>query len=834
MKPDVHASPFAPAATIVRGAVIGLGVVVAAVALACSADRPAVDPAQTYSATIRRTSFGVPHIQAADLASLGFGEGYAFAGDHLCSLADQVIYVRGERSRYFGRGDGDRHFASDVTMKALRVRQLAAARARSSAGRASRVDRGLHRRLQPLPARDRSRPGEGLVPGRALGAGDRCRRRGRLPPDARADGSALRDHDRRGAAARERQRDPVRHRRRLGRSRSAAAPSRPRRDELAETMEAELASNGWAIGSERSESGGGMLIANPHYPWEGSNRFWEKHLTIPGRLDGYGVSLLGAPGISIGFNANVAWTHTVSAGQRHTLYRLRLADDDPTVYLYDGERRPMRKETVEVEVLGDDGATRTETRIVWFSHYGPILDWPDLPWTARSAITYRDANEANDDSTATYLAMIEARDMDQFQKAHEELQGILFVNTIAASSDGRAWYADVSAAPNLSEATVAAWRQRLAGDAAARDLYDKRGMILLDGATSRDEWVTDDRARDPGIAPYAAVPKLERRDYVFNANDSYWTPHAEARLEGFSPAHGPERAVRSLRTRQNMTTLSDLTPTGPAGADGKWSLAEIEAAALSNRSFTAKLLLPELVERCRATPVAVVDRKKVDLTRACEVLAGYDGKLDLDSKGAVLFREWITRYEPADLRGKGALYAVDFDPADPIGTPRGLAPGRLALENLARAVGVLERAGLALDTTLRSVQHSGKGGEQVPIHGGDGTYEGIENVVRYAKNGTTLEPSPELAPLVEGSRWLTRSGYPITTGTSFLMALEFTTEGPRAQAFLTYGESGDRESPHFIDQTRLYSEKAWRPILFAEQDIVADPQLTTTTVTAPR
>ena len=506
-----------------------------------------------------------------------------------------------------------------------------------------------------------------------------------------------------------------------------------------------MASNGWAIGTDRSEGGGGMLIANPHYPWEGSNRFWEKHLTIPGRLDGYGVSLLGAPGVSIGFNANVAWTHTVSAGQRHTLYRLRLAEDDPTVYLYDSERRPMRKETVEVEVLGDDGATRTETRTVWFSHYGPILDWPDLPWTARSAITYRDANEANDDSTATYLAMIEARDMDQFQKAHDELQGIQFVNTIATSSDGRAWYADVSAAPNLSEATVAAWRERLAGDAVARDLYDQRGMILLDGSTSRDEWVADDRARDPGVAPYAAVPKLERRDYVFNANDSYWTPHAEARLEGFSPAHGRERAVRSLRTRQNMTTLSDLSPTGPAGDDGKWSLAEIEAAALSNRSFTAKLLLPELVERCRATPRAVVDRKKVDLARACEVLAGYDGKLDLDSPGAVLFREWITRYELADLRGKGALYAVDFDPADPIGTPRGLAPGRLALENLARAVGVLDRAGLALDTTLRSVQHSGKGGEEVPIHGGDGTYEGVENVVRYAKNATTLEPSPELA-----------------------------------------------------------------------------------------
>jgi acyl-homoserine-lactone acylase len=156
------------------------------------------------------------------------------------------------------------------------------------------------------------------------------------------------------------------------------------------------------------------------------------------------------------------------------------------------------------------------------------------------------------------------------------------------------------------------------------------------------------------------------------------------------------------------------------------------------------------------------------------------------------------------------------------------------LQNLARAMKVLERAGLPLDTTLRAVQKSGRGGEPVPIHGGDGTYEGVENVVRYAENQTTLEPSPELAPLVEGSRWLTASGYPITTGTSFLMALEFTAAGPRARAFLTYGQSGDGASPHFLDQTKLYSEKAWRPILFAEGDIAADPQLVTVTVSAPR
>ena len=299
--------------------------------VACSGE-PAPDPAQTYSATIRRTSYGIPHIQAADLPSLGFGEGYAFASDHLCSLADQVIYVRGERAKYFGRGEDDRHFASDVTAKALRVR-----RARRGGAAAAPAElrewmegyaAGYNLYLRETGAAQLER----LVRGPAVGAGDQRRRRGRLSPHGRADGAAFHRDDRRRAPPEPGSEIPS------ATGGSAAARLDQTQSVLTEELDADLASNGWAIGSERSESGGGMLIANPHYPWEGSNRFWEKHLTIPGRLDGYGVSLLGTPGVSIGFNANVAWTHTVSAGQRHTLYRLRLAEDDPTVL-------PLRRRT---------------------------------------------------------------------------------------------------------------------------------------------------------------------------------------------------------------------------------------------------------------------------------------------------------------------------------------------------------------------------------------------------------------------------------------------------------------------------------------------------------
>jgi acyl-homoserine-lactone acylase len=53
------------------------------------------------------------------------------------------------------------------------------------------------------------------------------------------------------------------------------------------------------------------------------------------------------------------------------------------------------------------------------------------------------------------------------------------------------------------------------------------------------------------------------------------------------------------------------------------------------------------------------------------------------------------------------------------------------------------------------------------------------------------------------------------------MALGFTDDGPRAEAILTYGQSGDPTSEHFTDQTERFSRKEWRPILFRPEDVAA-------------
>ncbi|TWI48811.1 acyl-homoserine-lactone acylase [Pseudoduganella flava] len=74
----------------------------AALLTACGGNGINPPSGSRYQATIARTAYGIPHIEAADEAGLGFGIGYAYAQDNFCLLAAEILTVSGERSRWFG------------------------------------------------------------------------------------------------------------------------------------------------------------------------------------------------------------------------------------------------------------------------------------------------------------------------------------------------------------------------------------------------------------------------------------------------------------------------------------------------------------------------------------------------------------------------------------------------------------------------------------------------------------------------------------------------------------------------------------------------------------
>ncbi len=769
-----------------------------------------------YTADVRWTTHGVAHIRADDWGSLGFGQGWAIARDHLPTIADQLVKARGERARFHGAGPEGSHLASDFGYRALGLTE-----------RAPRF-----RDDQPAHIRD-------LVTGYTAGYNawlGEARDTDALPRWC-ADAEWITSVDELDlytyfgdVALLGSGRNLVGI---IGRAEAPGPDGPVDASPLSALGAGTEASNGWAFGGDVTASGHGVVMANPHFPWGGEARFWECHLTVPGELDAYGVCLLGAPGIQMGFNTDVAWAHTFSRGHRFTLARLDLVPGQPTRYRHGDAEREMTPATHVVECLGPDGDMATVERTLWSSHHGPMVNLPLLGWGTDTAYTYRDANVDNRAVFAQFLGMAQATSMNAFQQVFADVGAMPWVNTLAADRRGRVWYTDASPTPNLSARAQARYRDRVRDDAVAALLFESR-VALLDGSDPDDDWIDEPGAKQPGLIPPDRLPALERRDYVVNANDSHWLANPESPLEGHSPMHGFERTPQSLRTRQNLRTVARLAATGGVTAE-----VAVEAV-LANRGLSAELLRDAVVARCSRAGRVQVDGEPVDLGDAAEVLRRWDARVDLDSRGALLWRELMAGFEVKAWTDAGPLFAEAFDPDRPVATPAGLvgAPGDRETVGsaadpivvaLAQAVVHLRAAGLAPDASVAEAQWADRGGVRVAVHGG-GEAEGVCNVLVPigALASQAIEPGPaRLEPVGDRTArtGLRVGGYRCTYGTSFVMAVELTDDGPVGVGLLAYGQSGDPRSPHHHDGTAAYAAKAPRPLLFHDTDIDADPNL---------
>ena len=777
----------------------------------CGNSTAPTEAVSTYTATIVKTNYGIPHITANSWGSLGFGEAYSAAEDHVCNIALALVQSRGESAAAFGPGRNNRNTTRDIVVKALGIPERAKA-----ALEAQEPD--IREWIEGYTAGYNQ-----FLQEKAGNHGSWCNGEDWVRPvttiEVMAQYVTL-----------------VYTLPRISGALVAAQPPRattPKEDQLATAINAaptvdatlsnmklrDMGSNAWAIAAKRSENGRGLLLANPHYPWYGIARFWEKHLTIPGKYNAYGAGLIGAPGVAVGFNQNLGWSHTVSNSKRTVIYQLSLNPNDPTQYRWQDGWRSLTNVAVSVDVKTDAGIV-TKPHTIWSSHHGPLLVLPGLSDDPLTAYAVRDANQDNIHTFAQWKAMGSARNMDDFVDAHRTYNAMPWVNTIAASADGRAVYIDNSNVGALSTEAIERWRKTLKVVPKLQYLFLSKGLVILDGSSAANDWL-ETTSPVPNTEPFEQRPLIESEQYVFNANDSYWLSDPERPAESVSPLYGATMTPRSVRTRMNIELLKPNSAFGYAGSDNKFNRTEIQDALFGNDSLSAHLLLPEVLAACQNAPERDVAGKIIDLTAACAVLKGWDRKFNRESRGAVLFREWLTRYPYDETYLGKSLFNVAFNPMEPADTPRGLADESLALDRLAEAVDLLNTAGIALDVPLGELQVAHRAERDYPIHGGNG-YDGIANI----QGTTTRTSNPTETPIFTGSehfvgdsKSLSTSGYNVVHGSSFIMALAWGEAGPEAEAILSYSQSGDPTSPHFDDQTKLYADKQWRPIIFNEDEI---------------
>ena len=749
-----------------------------------SSSPPTID----YKATIERTTYGVPHITADNFAGAGYGHGYAIAEDNLCTLADAFLTFRGDRSRHFGPAEPAAPmstFGSPPNLEAdfffrfivndEQVNKFRDAQSADVIELLQGFTTGYNRYVREI--QDGQHPGrhadcrdqewlatvtEDDLMRRLVGLNLAASSANWLEEIASAQPPAI------GAAGM--------------RSRALGTPRElnidPDRFKLG--REHGVGSNTFAFGSDTTESGNSLLFANPHWYHLGIDRFYQVHMTIPGKMDISGAAIMGSPMIQMGFNDNVAWAHTVSTAYRFTLYELELANGNPTRYMHDGVEKAMEATEITVQVKQPDGSLAPASRTLYRSSYGPMINLSALglpAWNDQVAITLRDINLENTRSFENFFAWNQAGSLSEFYDITQEYVGIPWVNTTAIGrDDDRALYSDITAVPNVPDdmlPTCLTFMGTIVIDVVP-------GLPLLDGSRSECDWRTDADSRQPGAFGPSKLPSLLTTDYVANMNDSYWLSNPEQPLTGFAGIIGREDYEQTLRTRMGFTLARERLA-GTDGLNGHLANNEnIRNIVVNNRVYSAELLKDEvLASVCDATAPASEQQ-------ACAILGSWDNTGELDAVGAHIWSAFWSRVKDLDM------YSRAFDPTDPIDTPAGLSSNAGVQDQIrtafSAAVAELVDDGTPFNARLGDLQFFQKPGESIPQYGGEGS-EGYFTVLRN----------------------------------TYMHVVDFP-EGESVQAYtlLSSSQSTDPASPHYMDYSRAYMDKSWHRVPFTRTQIEAE------------
>ncbi len=745
-------------------------------------------PKKKYAADIRITKHGIPHIEADSFADLGYGSGWATTAAATCNLMDTMLTARGQRSRYLGAdatyndrvGGVGTNLQWDTLVTDLH-------------------NRGVVEGLLKDDVAGPSGRAKGMVRAEAAGINTwlrthkitdpACADTAWIKPDvtskdiwyaiylAQLIGSTTRF---------------------LGEITSATPPTAGQRvatpqlsrDQLAHNLGADDASsfgsNATAVGGKSTTTKRGMLLGNPHFPWLGRYRFTQMQLTIPGKFNVAGGSLLGFPTVNIGFNQDVAWSHTVSTGYRFTPYQYTTAGS-PTSYKTTDGVRQLERRTVSVKVRTDAGV-QTVTRTLYRTPQGYVLNSPSqfMTWSGSSFWAMRDANAEHLRTLDTFLSMAQASSVSDLLRRQDRGGGVPWVNTIAADRDGKVLYADHSVIPNVTDELVA---KCLTGT--GQLIYSAAGLPGLDGtrADGACAWGTDDDAQRPGILGPQHLPDVITDKWVMNANDSYWAPNDSTRLKGYPRIIGCEKCERSMRTKVVMAYVRDQLK------KGKESPATLRSHEYANRVYAAEVARVggRLDQVCAAT----------GLTAACEVLHDWDGRSDTTSVGTAIFQEFM-RFANA---GGVELWQVPFSAKHPLTTPRTLSTSQPVVNAMAKAINTLTARGIDLAAPYGSMHLAadrGDEGAHIPISGGLGNATGDANAT--SSSGTD-------DPVVGG----------VNVGSSYIQAIAFRgTKKIDARTMLTYSQYENPRSPWSNDQTRLFSKERWVVFPWTDEQIRKD------------
>lgn len=429
----------------------------------------------------------------------------------------------------------------------------------------------------------------------------------------------------------------------------------------------DMGSNTYAVGPKRSTSGNAMLVQNPHLPWSDEFLFFESHLNLAGK-NMYGANLVGFPGIAIGFNEHLGWSHTDNTIDNADTYELDLKDGG---YLLDGERKEFEASSKKIKVRQEDRSLLEQEVPVLKTVHGPVVNK-----TSDKVLALRMVGLDRPNMFLQWWRMLNSTNFDEFENALQMAQ-IPFWNVMYADKAGEIFYLFNGLVPKRSSGDWSYWNR------------------IISGGKSADLWTE--------VHPYSDLPKVKnpKNGWLQNANDPPWTSTIPMTLNPADyPAYmapqympfRPQRAARMMIEDESIT------------------FDELVEYKLSTHLEFADRILDDLFEAVDAS-----NSEKVKVAK--KVLENWDRNADTDSKGMVLFYNWARKFNVWN----NSNYAIPWDITHPNTTPDGLSNPAKAVELLEVAASEIESKFGKLDVPWGDYYRIQYNGKDLPANGVDGS-----------------------------------------------------------------------------------------------------------------
>ena len=534
-------------------------------------------------------------------------------------------------------------------------------------------------------------------------------------------------------------------------------------------------SNQWAVSPRRSAEGAAILCIDPHLSWWGPSRFWEFRIHA-GELHGSGVTLPGVPSIGLGHNENVAWAMTTGGPDTADIYELKLKEDDPTRYLYDGQWRELTSREIAIEVNGAGERKIT----IWSSHHGPIVAMQESKAYA-AKISYADEVQISEawhefNMALDYRGAIKGMDTQQ----------LFPQNVMVADTSGNIYYQRTGRVP-----------RRPSG-------YDWSKPV--DGSTSATEW--------QGLHPASDHVRVLNppQGYMQNCNippdvmmvDSPLMPDKTlSYLYGSSGGYTNQRGARAVELLH---------------ADSSVTIEDAQDYAVDVHPYGVERWLEVLKQA--DDMFGELHKSNPDYTAGIEDLRSWDGQLRRDSTAALKYYYW--RKQIIEDHGAEAVSdaasRIDYYLAA-LGKPApeiDLSEDELgaATDSLASAMTKLKADHGSLNATYGDTFRVGRDDTSWPLGGGGG-------------NGlTTLRNISYGQERNDHMRWGTGG----QTSTQVIVL----SKPIRSWTYVPIGQSDRPDSTHYRDQAeKLFSVRKLKPTWWLAEDLAKHIESRTVLSKAP-